>query len=171
MKKKTVVVSILLLLALLAAGLVYLSASKIQHRQQAEVTRQTLPIISAWTTDSVLVRYEPIQPARSTVVMYFNSECSVCQYEAQAIYQDSAALQHANIVMLSSEPLAAIRTFAADYGLDRRENITLLGIDPVAVTRLFGAVSTPSVLIYNPQGRLVQYYRGETSTEAIAQHL
>ena len=171
MNKKTIVATLVLLLLLLAGGLGYLTFGKIHQRQQAEVTRQTLPPLSVWTTDSTQVQYTPPHPNRPTVVVYFNSECSICQYEAQAIYQDSVALQDANIVMLSSEPLAAIQAFGSHYGLDQRANIHLFGIDPVAVTQAFGAVSVPSVLIYNSQRQLVQYYRGETSTEAIAQHL
>lgn len=171
MNKRAIIATLVLLLLLLAGGLSYLTFGKIQRRQHAEVTRQTLPTLSVWATDSTQVQYTPPYPNQPTVVVYFNSECSICQYEAQAIYQDSIALQDANIVMLSSEPLAAIQAFGSQYGLDQRANVQLFGIDPVVVTQAFGAVSAPSILIYNSQRQLVQYYRGETSTEAIAQHL
>ena len=171
MNRKPILISIVLLLLLMIGGLGYLTSGKIQRRRHAKIMRQTLPTLQAWSVDSTLVQYQPPQSDQPTVIFYFNSECHICQYEAQAIRQDSVALKHANLVMISSEPLATIRTFATRYGLDQRPNIRWLGMDPVAVTRTFGAVSVPSIFIYNPHRQLVKHYRGETKMEAIVQHL
>ena len=168
---KKIAIGILVFLFLMIGGLAYLTFGKIQFRQQAEIARQLLPTIQARSIDSTLVRYEPSQPDQPTVIIYFNSECHICQYEARAIRDNHDVLQKANIVMISSEPLTTIRTFAAQYGLDKHTNIQLLEMDPVAVTHAFGAVSVPSIFIYNPQQQLVKHYRGETNIETIVQHL
>lgn len=170
MNRKTIFFSVLALLVLLSGGLGYLTFGKIQHRRQVETTLQTLPNIQGWSMDSAFVQYQPASN-RPTVVIYFNSECHICQYEAQEIRDNEAALQNADLLMLSSENLSAIQAFVRQYQLDKRANIQAMQLDPVAITQTFGAVSVPSIFIYDTHRQLVKHYRGETKLDAILRHL
>ena len=170
MNRKTIIIGITSVFIFLIGGLAYLTFGKIQHQEQVTETIQTFPTILAWSTDSTAFRYHP-DMTRPTVIIYFNSECSLCQHEAAEIKAHYSDLQEANILMISSESLVAIRTFGKTYQLDQYENIQLAQMDPVAVTETFGAISVPTILIYNRQQQLVKQYRGETKIEAIAAYL
>lgn len=162
---KTAILIIMSILLLLLAGGGYFIFNNIKGQRPTNDAPQNLPDINAWNVDSTLIQYTPPKPNQPTMILYFNSECSICQYEAKAIYNDSISLSAVNILMISSESLSTIQSFASAYRLDQRENIHMAQMDPVAVTQTFGEISVPNILIYNTQEQLVKHFRLQRKTK------
>ena len=108
---------------------------------------------------------------KTTVIIFFNSSCEHCQYEANEIQQRIKDFAGTNLLFISEESEEKIIAFSKKYQLDNKENILWLIINPEDVYETFGAISVPHIWIYNNEGILIKEFKGETKVEAILEWL
>lgn len=171
MSRKVVAITVAVIVLSLTGWLLYKTARRIGQQQVAAQKVQQLPDLTLHDMDSVAYSVRRLAPGQPTVLIYFNSVCEHCQYEAQAIRERADAFRQATIVLISSESLPPIRAFAVKYGLNKCSNIHFASLSFGDVVRTFGSVSVPQVFIYNRQQQLVKQFKGETKTDAILQYL
>ena len=102
-----------------------------------------------------------------SVVIFFNSSCEHCQYEAITIAQELASFRGTNLLFISEESAEEIATFSREYQLNDKPEVWWLKMDPDNVYKTFGSIAVPHIWIYNKDGRLVKEFKGETKVEAI----
>lgn len=136
----------------------------------AQIIRQTLPYFTFYNTDSILTDNSIIAKNVAACIFYFNAHCDHCQYEAKEISKNIALFKDAQIIMVSSNTLAQIKEFTAQYRLNY-PNIIFLQDPKYEFAKWFGKANVPSVYIYNTKHQLVKAYQGETKIEAIIKYL
>jgi peroxiredoxin len=155
----------LLILCLVLGGF-YLINKKIEEKAQAKEKIQTLPNFQFLAMDSTLFTASDL-PSRKTILVYFNSTCEHCQYEAGEISKNIGQFSHVNLLFVSEQNLAEIRTFAETYGLGKHENVRFLKAPDNGFYKLFGSSPIPSIFIYNADKQLINNYKGETKIELL----
>jgi len=109
------------------AWMANLSIKKVQVAKAAKGKFNTLPVFSLITRDSSLIDVS-VFASRPLVLIYFNSECDHCQYEAEDIKNNIRAFSKATLVFMSSEPLTKINAFAEASGLSDQTNVSFTKI-------------------------------------------
>jgi len=146
------------------------SFKKVQAAKSAKEKLNTLPAFSLATLDSLSIESSSFGDS-PVVLIYFNSECDHCQYEAQDIKNNIAGFSKATIVFMSSEPLVKIKAFAGTSGLRDHKNVLFTKITSNDAFTAFGSLAVPHVFIYGPDKKLRKEFKGETKAEAILKYL
>jgi peroxiredoxin len=103
----------------------------------------------------------------SFILILFQPDCDHCQREAQEFQKNLAAFTNYNLYFVSSVGIPETEAFAKQYGLSGHDNVKF-GVTPVqSVLDNFGAISAPSIYIYNGSGKLVKKFNGETDIQQI----
>ncbi len=150
----------------LALGGFYLISRKAAEKVQAKEKIQTMPNFSFLALDSTVFSAADLAE-RKTILMYFNSTCEHCQYEASQISEQIDKFSKVNLLFVSEQNLAEIRTFSERYNLDKQENIKFLKAPDNGFYKVFGSSPIPSIFIYNTDKQLVKNYNGETKVELL----
>lgn len=162
---------IVLLVALAISILLYKTVVRINAKQALKETIISLPVFEFLTTDSITFSNSNLSPVKNLVLLWFNTGCEHCQYEAQEFGRNSGSFSHTQILMVSGESLSDIRKFGKTYGVDTLGYLKLMNCDYQVFFNTFGTTSVPSLFIYSPEGKLLKQYHGETKLEAIIKYL
>jgi peroxiredoxin len=170
MKKKYILTGILVLLF---TGIGILIAKTIRtnnHKKQVSEQLKMIPNFETYNMDSLKVHHAEFHE-KPTVIVYFNTECEHCQYEAKQIVKYQDRFKDVNLYMLSAENIAQIKAFARKMDLDKISNLELGKITVKESFEVFAFTSIPDILIYNASGELQKHFKGETKIEAILKYL
>ncbi len=96
---------------------------------------------------------------KTTIVVYFNTECSYSQNQANVISKNLNKLKHFQFLFVSTYPIEKIKDFATEYSLINQSNITFLH-DHSKFFREIGIKTVPYNLIYDEDQNLFKTYRG-----------
>ena len=162
----------------ISGGIILLAATvfffqlqaKWEKRKQIAQAIQTLPHFKITHSDSTEGSFIRIGK-KPHVIVYFNTDCDHCQYEATQIQKNMAKFKDAQLLMLSIEPLTNIRKFIKTYRLEGFSNLQVGQITGKTAVETFGFKSVPHILIYDADNQLVKGYKGETKIEAILKYL
>jgi peroxiredoxin len=162
------IVVVLLVMAL--AWLMNMSVNKLEAKKGAKNRLTSLPEAELFLKDSVKIDLSTFQD-KPNVLIYFNSECGHCQYEAKDIKNKVEAFSRANVIFMSSESLDKIEVFAQAHGLTDYQNIYFTKINSEHAAATFGTLAVPHVFIYGLDNKLIKEFKGETKAEAILKYL
>jgi thioredoxin-related protein len=168
MLKKSLLTAVATLLIALVLFMVYGIVEKVIAMKAVGEKKLTLDAVPFFNTDSTNYRADSANPI---LLVHFNSECEHCQYELGELSKNLNALQHATVLLMSSENIAVIKKTAQDFGLVNTSNIKFLKINRDNVFENFGSLSTPHVFIYGKDRKLIKEFKGETKIDAILQYL
>lgn len=157
---------IFLLILGFAFGGFYLINKKAEEKAQAKEKIQTMPDFSFLALDSAVFSATDLAE-RKTILVYFNSTCEHCQYEASEISKHIDKFANMNLLFVSEQNLAEIRAFSERYNLDKQENIKFLKAPDNGFYKVFGSSPIPSIFIYTNDKQLVKNYKGETRVELL----
>lgn len=170
MKKKYILTG---LLVLLFTGIGILIAKTIRtnnHKKQVSEQLKMIPTFETYNMDSLKVSHVEFNK-KPTVIIYFNTECEHCQYEATQIVKYQDKFKNVNLYMLSAENIPKIKAFASQKRLDKISNLEMGKITVKESFEVFAFTSIPDILIYNASGELQKHFKGETKIEAILKYL
>jgi thiol-disulfide isomerase/thioredoxin len=168
MKYKSLIISLLLILVV---GLFVWAIQRNQTRKQVQTSRQSLPDFSFYNLDSIQVSRASLASGKPTLLIYFNSECEHCQYEATELVKNAPKLESANVVLVSSESIHKIKAFYQKYNLFKIKHLHILKTTTQNFYDYFGETSVPSIFIYSADNQLIKHFKGETKIEAILRSL
>ena len=170
MQKKYILTGVLVLLF---AGIGILITKTIRTNNHKKLVSEQLKIIPTFETydmDSLKVNHADFNQ-KPTIIIYFNTECEHCQYEAKEIVKYQEKFKGVNLYMLSAENIAQIKSFAHKMNLDKISNLEMGKITVKDSFEKFAFTTIPDILIYNASGELKKHFKGETKIEAILKYL
>ena len=137
--------------------------------QPKEEVRDERPVMQINLTDGRQI--EPRTLTEKAIFIFFQPDCDHCQHGARDIQARLNSFAGYELYFVSSHPMEVINQFAKDYKLDNTPNV-FFGSTPVeSVLNNYGAISAPSVYIYNEQGKLTKSFNGQTDVEQLIQSL
>lgn len=166
MKQKIKILPVVLIAALVAfLGLKV--HSKIETKAEVKHRIEKLPAFSFVQMDGRKYSKDSVRHAQSIVMMYFDPECSHCQYMTTQIVKNINDLSAAQIIMVTNTDSIAVKHFVSDYHLAALKNIVVLCDPHSDFYKIWGSAVTPSFFIYK-NGLLVKSFQGETKIENLA---
>lgn len=113
---------------------------------------------------------DSIELDKACLIIYYNSDCDHCQYEAEQISKHIKQFKTHQILMISFEPIENILAFREKYNLET-EIITFLQDPKYEFDDIFGNSPIPTSFIYNKNKKLVNQFKGEVKIEALLKYL
>ncbi|MGV3638902.1 MAG: peroxiredoxin family protein [Adhaeribacter sp.] len=119
-----------------------------------------LPDLRVTRLDKSVLRIKDVKGP--SVLFLFQPDCDHCQREAKEIKANLGAFQGYTLYFVSNYPLPALEKFAKEYGMDQEPQVIFASTSIDAILNTLGPQPSPSLYIYNDQGRLVNKFLGET---------
>lgn len=157
--KKAIILIVALVILILIAWLGVSSVAKLKTKEEVKEVQNSLESIF-----SKLGIYA-LETNRTTLIIYFNSECEFCQWEVEEISKHFDEFENVQMAFVSHEPEDEAIQFLKSHNLDqfyltsRTENV---------MSTFTGSV--PQLFIYK-QGKLVNQFKGEVKIELILEAL
>ena len=166
--RKYILVAVGLIFLGLIAYMAYGIVATAQKKREIAANTQQLPNFKAKQLNKHIFASNEL-PNKPTVIIFFNTECEHCQYEAQEIAQHQTDFEGINLLMISSEEIGKIKAFIAKYQLINF--VKPLQMDIKTMVDTFGAVSIPAIFIYGKDRHLIKQYKGEANVASIIKHI
>lgn len=154
------------LVVLAFIALIFSIVSKKLNKKELQ---STFPSTHFYQLDSSLLVNSSITTEK-IVLIYFNSGCEHCQYEAKSIAENLTLFKNSTVLWFSSENITQIKDFANKYQLANQNQIIFLKANAQDLSKDFGSLSPPSVWIYDKDRSLIKFFKGETKIEAITKY-
>lgn len=145
---------------------IYKTNQALSAKEKIYSNLQHLPNPPLFSLDSIPFT---IRDANSTVLIYFNPDCSYCEQEAEEIAKNIADFRKTELIFISSDIISRIALFATNFNLDHKPNVSFTKINPDQLFDNFGTVSTPHIFIYGSDKRLIKQFKGKTDLKKILQ--
>jgi hypothetical protein len=168
MLKKTIFLLIATLLLAATLFIVYSTAEKLNHKASARENLKSLSRLTLVDIDGTALRFSS---QRKTILVFFNSECNNCQHEVDQIVENKILFEDSEIVLMSSESIAAIKNFAGRYDSRQIDDLHFTKIPEAQVEEVFENIAVPQIFIYGSDGNLLKHFTGETKIDAILSFL
>src|SRR5690606_35162733 len=117
--------------------LLTLSLQTLEETRQRKANNQFLPNLTFKSIDGSTINTQAIAD-KPTILVYFNSSCEYCIYEASQITQLINARPDIAVIFFSSEELPQIAIFAEERGLLRYDNVHFGQLSANEISRVFG---------------------------------
>ncbi len=160
-----------ILLIGIIATLLFRIISIANTKQELIENYQKLPALHFYDLKGGAFMQVELKQGTATVIIYFNTECEHCQYEAEAIRENIEDFEEAAVLMISDESREILQSFAEEYQLSGLPNLHVLADEQNRFKELFGTSMVPSIFIYDKDQKLIKHFKGETKTEAILNYL
>lgn len=158
----SIIVFIVIVMMVLVSSILW----KLDEKNQRKANNQYLPNLDLALVDSTIISTKTI-PNNFTILIFFNSECEHCVYEASQIRNLLNDQPNINVIFFSTEELPSIKMFAEEQGLVKYKNVYFAHISAAEVSKTFGYLSIPHIFIYDSDQKFIKEFNGETKVEAI----
>jgi peroxiredoxin len=124
-----------------------------------------LPDMTITKLDNSRLRLKELK-GRNILVL-FQPDCDHCQRETREIKAHLPAFKDYTLYFVSNYPVDQLRQFSQDYALATEPNVVFASTTLDDILNTLGPQPSPSVYIYDEQGRLVKSFLGETPISQI----
>ncbi|WP_169704687.1 peroxiredoxin family protein [Runella slithyformis] len=166
MNRMLVKYALLLSLAVGGAYLGYGIIHKITHKKRVNERVARLPAFRFTDLEGrpFTARHLKNKP---TWLLYVDSGCEFCRMELRDIQKHQQQLANVEVVLVSAEDRATLQKFQKEQGFDDLKNFHIVQDKTHECHERLGMVSTPSSLLYDAQGALIQRFSGVVKVEKI----
>ena len=165
----------ILVLVVILSVVGYLVFCITQTTQKKAIISQTIQKLPAFSfrdlNDKDFTEKDLSSTYTSILVIYFNTTCDHCQYEAQEIYKNKEKFSKTQILFVSDEPTKDLQAFQTKYKLAELPNLSVLEDKNKVFGKSFGVTSIPSIFIYDADKNLKKHLQGSIKIELILKTL
>lgn len=98
---------------------------------------------------------------------YFNTECVFCQAEIQDIGEHEDLQEAVTLIFISDEDADVIEQFRLNFELEDQPQFQFYSDSNREVKGHYGIRSVPATYLYNTNGELVEFFRGQIKAETL----
>lgn len=150
-----------IVLSILIASLLFLLT-----RPAALPVGSRLPAIMRTGPDSA----SPVRlvAGKTTVVVYYRAGCASCESQIGMMAREISQLSSVQTLLMTGDEAEAMRTFSGKWpALSESHAVRWVSVDGSSARRALGIVATPTILVFDPGGRLTRKIVGEASVRRI----
>lgn len=149
--------------------MVVVACKEAKKETVTEQVKRDLPNMAIRLMDGSVVQLGELN--EKSILIFFLPECDHCEREAADIRNNLDKFAGYKLYFISGAEQEKIWKFAADYELVNKSNVIFGYTAPENIMSSYGSIETPSLYIYNEQGRLMHTFNGETDARFIVNHL
>lgn len=169
--KKYLKILIPALLISFLAFMGYKIGTKIKEKEAVVAQISSVPAFAYEDLNDKSFTNATLEETKSTLFIYFNSECDFCNQEAEMVQENIEQLKGIQIVFISLETKEKIKAFATQYKLLDYANIHFVCDTKASFASTFDVKSLPSLVLYNKNKELVEKIKGQVKVETILKKL
>jgi peroxiredoxin len=170
--KKKLKILIPTIIALLASFMIYKISAKLNQKEKIAKQIQTIPPMTFNKLNSgELFTDESIEPGKAVLIIHFHPDCDFCHAQLEEISAQLEKFVTVQILLISNAETDSINKIIKEYGLDNKENITLLHDEDAIFDNVFGEKGVPTSLVYNKERRLQKLFKGKVKVEEILKYI
>jgi len=147
MRHKFLVLSICILAAITTISLFYIKYGK-------DKKKNSLPELMLLDSNKKLLNSSTLQNYKGYCIVLFNTDCEICQAEAEIISTAKNIYKDYCFILLSPEPDSILTVFSLKHKLESG-NVFVLSIPLDSIIQKFDGKSAPFVFIYNENKELI----------------
>jgi thiol-disulfide isomerase/thioredoxin len=147
MRHKFLIPAICILAILTLFSLFSIKYSKANHKIY-------LPVFSFLDSDKKLLNSNSLLNYKGYCIVLFNTDCEICQAEAEIISKAKNMFKDNCFILLSPEPDSTINAFISIHKL-KSSNVFVLSVPLDSIMQKFDGRSAPYVFIYNKNKELI----------------
>lgn len=167
MKKKQIIAISTIIFILIIGFFLVLQKKKELTRFGQNVNNGVLSIDYLVDMDSLPIQQDSNFQNRPTLFILFNSECEACHSEVKILINQAYELKEISILLVSSESIFQIKSFAKAYNLSTFQNIRLAKAREIDLANTFKNYAYPSIFFYDKGGKFIEGHRGSVSIKKI----
>lgn len=142
-------------------------ATQLVDRDNALERITQWPDLEVQTLDGDEISTGKLLSGNPVLFNYFSTDCTFCQGEIRDIADHIALQSTATLIFVSDEEARVIKQFRHDYGLDNNPKFLFL-VDSMGEMRNYYRIrSVPATYLYDTNGQLIQFFRGQVKTETL----
>lgn len=169
--RKIIKIIISIILILFLSYMLTIIIKKVKHKSLITEQIQTIPqFLFVNISNNKAYTNKDIENNKACLIIYYNSECNHCEYEAEQISTHIDKFENYQILMISYESLENILAFKEKYKLNNNL-ITFLQDPKYQFDDIFGNSPIPTSFIYNKNRKLVKQFKGEVKIETLLKYL
>lgn len=149
--------------------LVYSINSTIENKEELAMHLQTIPSFSLKSLSGNTVNESDLKGKKS-IIIYYGIDCSFCESEALQLKENKDKIEDFNILMVAQNTLDEQTEFRDRFDL-KDDNFHFVYDEDKSFYNSYGIVGTPTILLYNENGRLLKKLNGSASMDIILEHL
>ncbi len=133
----------------------------------------SIPPLNILKTDSVTHFTNADLPKNMPVaIIYFNPDCSHCQFEAKEMASHMDSLSNIFFVWVSyAKTMIDMRAFANKYGLSKFKNVVFGQDEKYFIPAYYKIAFTPYMAMYDTHGKITKEFREGAKTSEILEGL
>jgi len=128
-----------------------------------------LPALQIQLNDGSNVSVKTL-PGKIALILFF-PDCDHCQREAAQIQKHIAGFKDYTLYFISSAPFEEINHFASTYQLQNYKNVVFARTEAKNVLNAFGPIETPTIYLYDKNGKLIETFSGEVAIEVVLKYI
>lgn len=127
-------------------------------------TEDHLPPFKMLMSDGKFFSSKDVQKDKPVVLIYFAPDCEHCQILMNEFFKNIDAFKTTQVILVTFKPLQELSAFERLYETYKYENIKAGTEGNTFFLRKFLKIdNTPFTALYNKDGKLIYFYRKETS--------
>jgi peroxiredoxin len=145
--------------------------SNSNEKKQAEIAqaKNDLPMLEITLNDGSKKSVKDL-PGKIALILFF-PDCDHCQREAEQIQKNISGFKDYTLYFISSANFEEINHFATTYQLHNYKNVVFARTESQNVLDAFGPIETPTIYLYNKDGKLIETFAGEIAVEVILKYI
>jgi peroxiredoxin len=132
-------------------------------------TRSDLPRLDIQLKDGSKVSVQQL-PGKVALILFF-PDCDHCQREAAQIQKNISGFKDYTLYFISSASFEDINHFATTYQLANYKNVVFARTESKNVLDAFGPIETPTIFLYDKNGKLIETFSGEVAIEVVLKYI
>ena len=121
--------------------------------------------------DGGYIQRADMDTEKFTLMWFFDSECSYCITETQALVDSISLLNNCQIVFISHEDSIKVVEFNERFRLSDLPCVYVACVPEEYVKNMFKIYANPTLYVYHPDRRMIKYKPGLVTIHEIVQYL
>jgi peroxiredoxin len=151
------------------AVIICCSNASSQKEPLSEQTKTDLPNLKIQLNDGSAVSVKDL-PGKVALILFF-PDCDHCQREAAQIQKNITGFKDYTLYFISSANFEEINHFATTYQLQNYKNVVFARAESQNVIDMFGPIETPTLYLYDKNGKLIESFSGEVAIEVVLKYI
>lgn len=134
-------------------------------RVNAQVPAQSIPGFEFYKLNKTVFTNKDLPAGKMLFFFYFDPDCEHCQQAMKNLDRDYQNYKNASLYLISNADQQKIESFIDKYGpaLKNKQNVTILQDTKNEFMNTFKPTRFPSMYLYSPKNKLVDYEDNELS--------
>jgi len=173
MKKSALFIIVISIVTLISLVLYKFGSLKVGNKtiDTSKTSRSQMPLFEFETLDGAIFSKYNLDKKRSTIIIYFDPECGLCERPAKICYKFQKIFKDSQVLFVSSSTVKKMQIYIKKFNLNKISNVNFYIVDFDTFYKLFNESRTPTYFIYNAKQKHIKTINDEIPVKILARYI